>query len=143
MSIILFIAGVIFAIVEVLVSGLFFIWLAIGFFTAAFVSLFTDNPLIIAGSGIVVAIISAALLRKQFIKKYKTPDEVKTSFESLVGRTATVQDEITIDPQSFGRVKIDGVVWNARSEDEELISTGTFVEIKKVDGSHLIVSSKK
>ena len=64
---------------------------------------------------------------------------VHTNFELDIGKTAVVTEDINND-YSVGRVKLNGVNWEARSDDGTLISAGSIVTVKEISGSKLIVS---
>ena len=44
--------------------------------------------------------------------------------------------------EGLGAVKINGLVWSARSQDGEDISVGEIVVIKKIEGNKTIVKKK-
>ena len=62
-----------------------------------------------------------------------------TNYELDIGKTAVVTEDINND-LSVGRVKLNGVNWEARSEDGSTISAGAIVTVKEISGSKLIVS---
>src|SRR3954468_10753301 len=67
---------------------------------------------------------------KRFLRRYR----LRSGPETLVGRTATVVDEI--DP--LGRVRLEGEYWNARSGVP--VPEGERVRIEAVDGLTLEVT---
>ena len=68
---------------------------------------------------------------KRFLRRYR----VRSGPETLVGRTATVVDDI--DP--VGRVRLDGEYWNARAQVP--VSQGETVRITAIHGLTLEVES--
>ena len=62
-----------------------------------------------------------------------------TNYELDIGKTAVVTEDIN-NALSVGRVKLNGVNWDARSEDGMEISAGSIVTVKEISGSKLIVS---
>ena len=66
---------------------------------------------------------------KRFLRRY----QLRSGPETLVGRTATVVDDI--DPA--GRVRLDGEYWNARASDPA--RAGETVRITAIDGLTLEV----
>ena len=66
----------------------------------------------------------------------KNPE--KTNVESLIGEKAYVTEEIN-NIKSKGAVKVKGLEWSARSENDGVIAADTEVVIKAVSGVKLIV----
>jgi len=73
---------------------------------------------------------------------YKQGQAVKTNQEAFIGRKGVVTEEVNEENQT-GRIKIDGVEWNARTEDGEHILLGEKAEVLAVDSIVLIVKSLK
>ena len=78
------------------------------------------------------------ILTRPLVRKIQHNTE-KTNYELDVGKTAVVTEDID-NEFSVGRVKLNGVNWEARSEDGAKISAGSVVTVKEVDGAKLIVS---
>ncbi len=121
-------------IIEVLTASTFFIWFALGGFAAAITSLFTDNILIIV---VVFAITSIGLMvsLKQNLQRRLAKNNVETSYEKIIGKSAIVTRKIT--PTTPGEVKVAGQIWSARSEKVHNLEEE--VTIVKINGSHVIV----
>lgn len=66
---------------------------------------------------------------KRFLRRYR----LRSGPETMVGRTATVVDDI--DP--LGRVRLDGAYWNARARVP--VREGQTVRIEAIDGLTLEV----
>lgn len=78
--------------------------------------------------GMVVAfIVLAPLMRKLYRKDTKCKNESGSNMDALIGRIVIVSEEIPV--KGIGRVKVDGVNWQARCEDNESIAVGTSVKI--------------
>ena len=88
---------------------------------------------------IVFVITSAVLLAltRPLAKKLQGK-HIKTNYELDIGKKAVVIEDINND-YSVGRVKLDGVNWEARSVDNEKIPIGTVVTVEEIDGTKLIV----
>ena len=69
---------------------------------------------------------------------YKRTEGFKTNMEAMVGRQATVTEEIS-NENNRGRVSLDGDNWQARSLSNETILAGTIVEIVQLNSIILIV----
>ena len=67
----------------------------------------------------------------------KQPPLLKTGPAALVGRSASVLEEVT---GYSGRVRIGGGVWSARSYDETLvIPVGRIVDVMQIEGATALV----
>ena len=69
---------------------------------------------------------------------YKRSDGFKTNVDAMVGRQATVTEEIS-NENNKGLVSLDGDIWQARSINNETISKGSSVEIVQLNSIILIV----
>jgi membrane protein implicated in regulation of membrane protease activity len=127
---------IIFAVIEILTFGLHTVWFAIAALIMVFLS-FLKIPL-----GVQVLIflaISAVLLiftRPLAIKKLKMGKE-KTNVDSVVGKYVLVTK--TISEFEKGEVKLNGLIWTARSENNTEIAEGTKCEVLRIEGVQLIV----
>ena len=65
----------------------------------------------------------------------------ETNLDLILNHTGIVIEEINND-LSLGAVRINGIIWNARSIDGKIISDGALVTIIKIDGNKLIVEQK-
>ena len=101
------------------------------------VSLFTSNIIIQT----TIFIISSTILifaTKPFIKKFADVKKTNTNVYSIIGKKALVIK--TIDPiHSVGQIKLNGEVWTAESEDNQIIEEGSEVEILEIKGVKAIV----
>ena len=67
----------------------------------------------------------------------KQPPLLKTGPAALVGRSASVLEEVDMHG---GRVRIGGEVWSARSYDETLvIPVGHTVDVMQIEGATALV----
>ncbi len=67
----------------------------------------------------------------------RQPPLLKTGPAALVGRSASVLEEVT---GQGGRVRIGGEVWSARSYDETLvIPAGRIVDVMQIEGATALV----
>ena len=85
----------------------------------------------------VVAIAMLAVVRPIALRHLKTPHELRTGVDALVGREA-----ITLERVDFhsGRVKLAGEVWSARTMDGSLvIEPGRTVDVLRIDGAVAVV----
>ena len=128
----------IFVIIEIVNLSFFIFWFALGALITMVVSLFIDSlPLQIA-----IFVVSSTILlfaTKPFVKKFIDKDSnVKTNAYSIEGKVGKVT--VDIEPiEGKGQIKVNGEVWSAKSEENEVIPKDTEVIIEKIDGVKAIV----
>ena len=128
----------IFVIIEIVNLSFFIFWFALGALITMVVSLFIDSlPLQIA-----IFVVSSTILlfaTKPFVKKFIDKDSnVKTNAYSIEGKVGKVT--VDIEPiEGKGQIRVNGEVWSARSEENEIIPKDTEVIIEKIDGVKAIV----
>lgn len=136
----LIIAGLFF-IGEIATVGFLIFWFGIGALIAMIVSLFTTNIIIQTA----VFLISSTILifaTKPFVKKFADVKKTNTNVYSIIGKKALVIR--TIDPiHSVGQIKLNGEVWTAESESNEIIEEGLEVEVLEIKGVKAIVKPVK
>ena len=93
----------------------------------------------------VIFIISSTILilvTKPFVKKFVDIKTTNTNAYSIIGKNALVIKEI--DPiQSIGQIKVDGEVWSAESQNNEVIPKGSEVKVIAIEGVKAIVKAVK
>ena len=136
----LIIAGLFF-VGEIATVGFLIFWFGIGALIAMIVSLFTTNIVIQT----TVFLVSSTILifaTKPFVKKFADVKKTNTNVYSIIGKKALVIK--TIDPiHSIGQIKLNGEVWTAESDNQQIIEEGTEVEILEIKGVKAIVKSVK
>ena len=134
----LIIAGLFF-IGEIITVGFLIFWFGIGALIAMIVSFFTSNIIIQTA----IFITSSAILllaTKPLVTKFVDVKSTKTNAFSIIGKKALVIKEI--NSHSVGQIKINGEVWSAISENDDVISEGSEVEIVQIIGVKAIVTTK-
>ena len=132
----LIIAGLFF-VGEIATVGCVIFWFGIGALIAMIVSFFTSNIIIQT----TIFVISSTILifaTKPFVKKFADVKKTNTNVYSIIGKKALVIK--TIDPiHSVGQIKINGEVWTAESENNQVIDECSEVEILEIKGVKAIV----
>lgn len=132
----LIIAGLFF-VGEIATVGFLIFWFGVGALIAMLVSFFTSNIIIQT----TIFVISSTILifaTKPFVKKFADVKKTNTNVYSIIGKKALVIK--TIDPiHSVGQIKINGEVWTAESENNQVIDEGSEVEILEIKGVKAIV----
>ena len=131
-------ALVVFLIVEAVTAGLVSIWFVFGSLVA----------LICAALGaavwlqifwFVIVSVATLVLTRPLVKRYVDSRSVATNADRSIGRAAVVTERID-NLAATGAVKLDGVVWTARSTDDAVaIETGERVTVRAIEGVILIV----
>lgn len=132
------VALVVFLIVEAVTAGLVSIWFVFGSLVA----------LICAALGaavwlqifwFVIVSVATLVLTRSLVKRYVDSRSVATNADRSIGRAAVVTERID-NLAATGAVKLDGVVWTARSTDDAVaIETGERVTVRAIEGVKLIV----
>lgn len=131
-------ALVVFLIVEAVTAGLVSIWFVFGSLVA----------LICAALGaavwlqifwFVIVSVATLVLTRPLVKRYVDSRSVATNADRSIGRAAVVTERID-NLAATGAVKLDGVVWTARSTNDAVaIETGERVTVRAIEGVKLIV----
>ena len=129
---------ILFLVLEGSTVALVSLWFAVGSLAAIVAALLGASLGVQVGIFLVVSGVLLALLRP-FLRKYIAPSIQKTNVDSLVGRECPVTEDIR-NLQSQGQVKVNGMVWSARSTDGQSIPKGTVVRIDRIEGVKLLVS---
>ena len=131
----LIIAGICF-ILEIASEGFLMVWFGVGALVAMGISFFINNFIIQLITFIVSSTILVLCTRK-FSKKIE-PKTVATNVYTIIGKKAVVS--LTIDNvKGQGQIKIDGDIWSAKTENDEIISEGSAVEILRIEGVKAII----
>ena len=131
------IAFVFFVVCEIATStALISIWFGIGALISMFCAIagcsFAVQLIVFVVSSTVMLIATRPLAKKLQGKR------IDTNYELNVGQNAVVIEEID-NECGKGRVKLNGIDWEARSDDGSVIPTDTVVTVVKVNGAKLIV----
>ena len=130
----LFIWGALFVIlilVESATAQLVSIWFAAGSLAAMLVSVFTDSLWIQLLVFIGVSFL-LLLATRPFIQKLRLRHDA-TNADSAVGQEGITIVQIN-NLMEEGRIKLQGLSWNARSENNELIPVGAKVKVVRIEG---------
>lgn len=132
----LIIAGLFF-VGEIFTLGFLIFWFGIGALFAMIVSFFTTN-IIIQTTVFLITSTIFILATKPLVKKFVDVKKTNTNVFSIIGKKALVIKDI--DPiHSSGQIKLNGEVWSAETENDEIIKEGSEVEVLKINGVKAIV----
>ena len=122
----LIVAGLFF-VGEIFTLGFLIFWFGIGALFAMIVSFFTTN-IIIQTTVFLITSTIFILATKPLVKKFVDVKKTNTNVFSIIGKKALVIKDI--DPiHSSGQIKLNGEVWSAETENDEIIKEGSEVEV--------------
>lgn len=131
------VAVVVFIAVEAATTALVSVWFAIGAAAAMLASLFTPSLGVQAAVFAVISAIALAVMLPVLThhrQAYKPP--VTNGSPLTIGKQGTVL--AAIEPGLLGRVRVDGLDWQARAEVS--IPQGARIRVTDVDGAVLLVA---
>lgn len=135
------IVAVLLIIVEIFTSGFAILCFSIGAFCAALGAAFGIDiiwQILLFAIGSVISLLFVRPLILKYLHTKK--NNVETNAGALIGREASVTEPII--ENNTGRVKIDGDIWQARSNDGSAIKIGEIVIVTKMESIVLTVKKK-
>lgn len=135
------IASGVFFIVEIFTLGFLIFWLGVAALITMIVSFFTTN-LIIQTSAFVICSAILIFATRPLAKKLTKKDVVSTNVYSIIGKKAIVTEDIDW-ATGKGKVKSQGEVWSAKTNEQINIPKGSEVEIEKIEGVKVFVKPLK
>ena len=131
-------ALVVFLIVEAVTAGLVSIWFVFGSLVALICAALGAAVWLQIFWFVIVSVATLGLTRP-LVKRYVDSRSVATNADRSIGRAAVVTERID-NLAAAGAVKLDGVVWTARSTDDAVaIEAGERVTVRAIEGVKLIV----
>lgn len=135
-SIIWLIAVIVFVAAEAATTALISIWFAVGAAVALIVSLFTNSlPVQFLVFAVVSAVTLAIMVPTLAARRRNQKAPVTNGSALSVGKRGVVLQAIL--PGEIGRVRVDGLDWQARAE--EALPQGTRCQVVAADGAILTV----
>ena len=134
-------------VVELSTTQLVSIWLAVASaITAIIVAIVSSfgGSLPIVWQAVIFVVSSAILLastRKLVKKLLKKSKNQETNLELNIDKVAVVTEKID-NELATGAVKVNGLVWTARSVDGSVIDEGELVIFKEIQGNKALVIKK-
>lgn len=130
---------IVLVIAESLTVQLVSIWFAVGS-AVSFITAMLGGSLLL--QIIVFTVVSVLLLvfTRPFLKKVMAKPQ-PTNADSVIGKSGIVIHEIE-NLQEQGRIKVDGLTWNARSVDGTPLEIGAAVSIVRIEGVTAFVEAE-
>lgn len=131
------IALILFAIIEAATVQLVSVWFAVGALASLIADLLGASVTVQFVVFLVVSII-CFIVTRPLVKKFSASKIQSTNADRCIGETAVVVEAID-NVNAKGQVKVNGNIWSARSETDEVIAEGEKVTVLKIEGVKLIV----
>jgi membrane protein implicated in regulation of membrane protease activity len=87
---------------------------------------------------VVLCLVLIVFVRKYLVQMLDRQPTQMANVGGLIGKQATVIKDIQRDSLK-GRVRIEGEDWIAITEEDTVFSSGSYVEVKSISGTKLIV----
>lgn len=139
-----FALALVLVVVELSTTQLVSIWLAASaavtaVITAIFPALGVQWQILIFVFLSAVLLVSTRKLVKKFMKRTK---DQETNLELYIDKVVAVTEEID-NIKDTGEVKMNGIIWSARSADGSVIPKDEYAVVKKIQGNKVIVARKE
>lgn len=132
-------AAVVFGILEAMTAGLISVWFVAGAVAAMVAAMLEADVMVQAGVFIVVSALALALTRP-LVRRWNPNPGRWRQCRRVLGQMAKVTETVDND-NSMGAVYVDGKTWSARSSDGSVIPAGTRVQVERMEGVKLFVST--
>lgn len=130
--------GLVCLILEMTNGDFYIMCLAIGSLSASIASAFTDSLVVQVIIFVIFSLLSIFLVRPIAVRYlHNGADNRRSNVDALIGREGKVTDRI--EAGGYGRVKIDGDSWKAKSVDGLDIMEGVDVRILRLESIIAIV----
>ncbi len=130
---------VLFIITEIATVQLTTIWFAGGALVSMLLAAFGVKSITIQIIAFLTVSIVLLIATRPIVKKHINKKSQPTNADRSIGQNAVVTEEIN-NLLGKGTAKINGVEWTARSENGDIIPTGSTVTVIRIDGVKLIVN---
>ena len=124
-------------VLEASTAHLVCIWFAGGALIALILSLLKIG-IVLQICAFMIATVILLIVTRPLVAKLRNHHTEKTNTDALIGKEAIVTEAIS-NINSTGTVKIGGMTWSARTENNIPIQEGMVVTVQKIDGVKLIV----
>lgn len=129
---------VVFAVIEALTLQIVTVWFAVGSIGAIVANVVNASPLVQLIVFVALSILTL-LIARPYLKKFTKTKIQPTNADACIGKPAVVTEEIN-NTLGTGQAKIRGVIWTARSTEENtIIKAGETVTVTAIEGVKLIV----
>ncbi len=131
------------AVSEGMTFGLVAIWFVPGALAAMLTSFFVDAIWVQVAVFLALSVLTLVLTKTVFKKHLPQHKSTRMNVDALIGDHGIVVEEIN-NLRETGSVKINALIWTARSTDDSVIlPAGTLVTIKEISGVKLICAARE
>lgn len=123
---------------EIFTAGFFLLWFGIGAGVAGLFAFLGFGAGWQWGSFVLVSGVLFAVSRK-FAERVSGKQPPGIGADRFIGKRGVVLEEID-NIKNTGRVRVEKDEWRAESETGETIPAGEVVEVRRMDGTHLVVN---
>ncbi len=136
--------AVVLFIVELTTTDLVAVWFALAALALGIVTAIFDKLPVVWQVVIFVALSTLlVILTRRFVRKLlQRRKDQETNLELVVNHTALVVEDIDND-REVGAIKINGLIWSARSADGGKIAKDVLVTVSQIKGNKAIVVKKE
>lgn len=129
---------VVFLAAEAATVSLVSLWFAAGSLAAMVTTLAGGSLVFQMTVFLLVSVVMLTALRP-LVRKYLTPKLTSTNVDSVIGSVGIVTEAID-NISASGQVKLNAMVWTARSTSGAPIQPGTQVKVDRIEGVKVFVS---
>ena len=123
-------------VVEISTMGFFSIWFAVGALVAMILALIPGiGPWVQIIVFATVSVVSFVFLRKYVVQHFSKGKE-EFNAQKMLNKKVRMLTQADFD--TLGTAEVDGVVWNIKSQDGEVLQAGEIVEIVGLEGNKYI-----
>ncbi len=130
-------------IIEAATTELVAVWFALSALVLGAIAGFFPNLQVVWQTLIFIVLsgVLVAVTRPLAQKLKRRTKDTETNLELVIGHKAIVTKDINNDLEE-GAVKINGLIWTARSQNGEPVAKDTLVVVKEIQGNKAIVAVK-
>ncbi len=137
MAILWLVLLILFLVAEGATAAVTTIWFAAGALVAMVASLLGAQIWLQVIIFVMVSV-GCLLALRPLLKKYITPKKIRTNVDAVLGSQGIVLERID-NLAGTGRVKLGGMEWTARAENNTCIEAGTVVRVERIEGVKVFV----
>jgi inner membrane protein len=130
-----FVAGVLLAAAEIVVPGVFLIWIAIAAIITGIVALLFDPPIAVDLAIFAVVAVASIYIGRNWYRRAESPADpfLNNRAARMIGMRVTICEPITA---GHGRATDGDSFWSAKGPD---MAAGTIATVTAVEGNTLVV----
>ncbi len=132
------VALIVFALAEAATVGLVSIWFA-GGALVALIAAGLNAPVWLQVVLFVVISLLLLISLRPLVQRLSGSQPTRTNADRHIGQRALVTEEIN-NLAETGAIRLDGIIWTARSETDQVIPEGTVITVDRISGVKAFVS---